>query len=336
MGDDDWPLILKNQSQYLHHMYNVLPTPYASQDSNRLTLLYFVVAGLDILGELDRVNKEQLVSYIYAQQVLPDKDDPDRLVGNCGFRGGSFYGRPYNPNNEPTSAEQYDKSHIAMIYTALSMLRMCGDDFSQVQKQSILKAIKSLQLPDGSFECVHGAGENDMRFVFCAAASCKMLNDFSGMDVDLAIQYIISSQSFDGGIGQGPGQESHGGSTYCAVAALFLMGRLDDLPRKDDLVKWCLDRQVSGFQGRSGKPPDSCYAFWIGCTLAMLNAYKFVEFPLVKSFQCSCVFKAGGFSKVPNAYPDVMHTYLSLGGLSLGGAQGLKSIDPALGYPISL
>lgn len=39
-------------------------------------------------------------------------------------------------------------------------------------------------------------------------------------------------QSYDYGIGQGPGQESHGGSTYCAVAALHLMGRLDDLPNK--------------------------------------------------------------------------------------------------------
>jgi geranylgeranyl transferase type-1 subunit beta len=45
--------------------------------------------------------------------------------------------------------------------------------------------------------------------------------------------YLMQQQqSYDYGIGQGPGQESHGGSTYCAVAALHLMGRLDDLPNK--------------------------------------------------------------------------------------------------------
>ena len=33
-------------------------------------------------------------------------------------------------------------------------------------------------------------------------------------------------QGYDGGFGQGPNQESHGGSTYCACASLQLLGRL--------------------------------------------------------------------------------------------------------------
>jgi prenyltransferase beta subunit len=33
-----------------------------------------------------------------------------------------------------------------------------------------------------------------MRFVYCAAAICYMLNDFSGMDVDKAVEYIYNSQ----------------------------------------------------------------------------------------------------------------------------------------------
>ena len=38
------------------------------------------------------------------------------------------------------------------------------------------------------------------------------------------IDYVQRSQNYDGGIGLGPGLESHGGSTYCAVAALALLG----------------------------------------------------------------------------------------------------------------
>ena len=48
-------------------------------------------------------------------------------------------------------------------------------------------------------------GEHDMRFVFCAAAVCRMLGDEDcsvGMDVDTACHYILSSISYDGGIGQ--------------------------------------------------------------------------------------------------------------------------------------
>lgn len=35
--------------------------------------------------------------------------------------------------------------------------------------------------------------ENDMRFVYCAACICYILNDWSGMDVDKAARYIKNS-----------------------------------------------------------------------------------------------------------------------------------------------
>jgi len=71
---------------------------------------------------------------------------------------------------------------------------MCGDDFSKVNKKAILRATKSLQRQDGSFAPVAGGSENDMRFVYCAACICTMLDDWSGMDVEKATQYILSSQ----------------------------------------------------------------------------------------------------------------------------------------------
>lgn len=52
-----------------------------------------------------------------------------------------------------------------------------------------------------------------------------------------------------GGYGQNPGLESHGGSTYCALASLFLMGELK-VEEHMDTVVWCLNRQDGGFQGR--------------------------------------------------------------------------------------
>jgi prenyltransferase beta subunit len=46
--------------------------------------------------------------------------------------------------------------------------------------------------------------EKDMRFVYCAAAVCQMLGDFEeGMDVELVVKFICSSQRYDGGISQG-------------------------------------------------------------------------------------------------------------------------------------
>lgn len=67
---------LKKQLGFLKYMINVLPTPYQSQEVNRLTLLYFVIGSLEILDELKNVNKQRIIDFVYNLQVLPDKNSP--------------------------------------------------------------------------------------------------------------------------------------------------------------------------------------------------------------------------------------------------------------------
>lgn len=45
---------------FLEMMYHMLPYHYQSQEINHLTLAYFVISGLDILGSLDRVSSYYL------------------------------------------------------------------------------------------------------------------------------------------------------------------------------------------------------------------------------------------------------------------------------------
>ena len=80
-----------------------------------------------------------------------------------------------------------------------------------------------------------------------------------------------------------PMTESHGGCSYCAVAALSMLGRLDDVPRRDQLLQWCTGRQISGFQGRIEKDPDSC----ILTQLELLVPMAFESaFSLLKIYNC--------------------------------------------------
>lgn len=61
-----------------------------------------------------------------------------------------------------------------------------------------------------------------------------------------------------------------GGPTFCAVATLYLMGKMESAlsPHQlERLKRWCMLRQESGFQGRPNKPVDTCYSFWVGATL---------------------------------------------------------------------
>lgn len=108
-----------------------------------------------------------------------------------------------------------------------------------------------------------------MRFIYCACCISFLLKDWSGINKSLALDFINKSKNYDGAYAQIPGQESHGGSTYCAIASLKLMGYLDDecLKSHENTLVWLLNRQTIGFQGRVNKPEDSCYSFWIGASL---------------------------------------------------------------------
>lgn len=61
-----------------------------------------------------------------------------------------------------------------------------------------------------------------------------------------------------------------GGWTYCSIASLCLMGRLEEALSQrelDRIRRWCIMRQQTGFHGRPNKPVDTCYSFWVGATL---------------------------------------------------------------------
>lgn len=46
---------LEKHVRYLEMMYVMLPSDYEVQEINHVTLAYFVISGLDVLGALDRV-----------------------------------------------------------------------------------------------------------------------------------------------------------------------------------------------------------------------------------------------------------------------------------------
>jgi len=295
---------------------------------------FFALSGLDILNSLHLVedNKYEIIEWIYSNQKLPDTSNiaADTSVMRCGFRGSST-----SACNKPLlQGCDYDCSHIAMTYTALASLLILGDDLSRVNKPAVIGALKALQLPDGSFQPTVDGSENDMRFIYCACCISYILNDWSGVDIPQVVQYIKKSRSYDSGFGQGPSLESHGGSTFCAIASLVLMKQLDSsfvAKELEQIKRWCLFRQKSGFQGRPNKPVDTCYSFWLGASLELLGALSCVDFAANRDYLMSTqATVTGGFSKWPGSHPDALHTYFGLCGLSLIQEPGLRGIHAAL------
>jgi len=272
------------------------------------------------------------VDFLYAMQVLPERDGN---VDRCGFRGGTYVGVPFASLQDVNHQDwPLDEGHIAMTYCALVCLLILGDDLSRVNKAGIIGGLRKLQKLNGSFCPSIQGGESDLRFIFCACAISTILNDWSGFDLQTAANYVVESQSYDGAIGIGPGSEGHGGTSYCGVAALSLMGRLDELKDRQGLVRWCVMNQGAGFRGRPEKPEDTCYSFWSGAIMCMLGVYDFTNRDGNRAFTLSCQTNHGGFGKMVDCPPDLLHSSYGLCGLSFIGKDGLLPLEPRLGITL--
>ncbi|GAX10369.1 geranylgeranyl transferase type-1 subunit beta [Fistulifera solaris] len=325
----------ERQIAYFSTCLQQLPAPYCKLDTNRLTMVHFCVHALDLLGVWDEMEKQNVKysSFVEANNIIEwilstlmhiDNNDPQE----AGFIGGTFL-PPHH---------KYHHSHIAMTYTALCILQTLGVDVRndpRIPQTAIIRTLRRLQQPDGSFaSTIQGDGEHDLRFLYCACCISYLLDDWSGIDIPRAVSYVRNCRSFDGALALVPhGGEGHGGSTFCGVASLVLMNQLyvigEDADWKASLLHWCVTRQQKqGLQGRPNKDEDTCYSYWIGATLRLLgydagtgnedDVLCFLDHAELRSFVLSCQHPVlGGFSKVRNTYPDVLHSYYSLAYLSL-------------------
>ncbi|KAK3809585.1 MAG: geranylgeranyltransferase type I beta-subunit-like protein [Benniella sp.] len=357
--------------RYFKHMLNILPKGYTDMDTHRVSLGMFALSGLELLGVLEEnvseKNRKAWIEWIYAQQRIPSSTNPSEQDDVLyGFAGGPFSGLPFQTSGDAQlnlgcecgpHTNVNDASHLTMTYTALLMLVMLGDDLSRVAKDPILKSLKKLQQPNGCFIPCITDPQADLRFMYCAAAISYILNDWSGFDRPAALRFIRDCQSYENGFARTPHQEAHGGTTYCAVATLGLLGGEAVLDQRtmtrnvqegeDDAAfqerlsragylhkegtrQWCLSRQTTGFQGRTGKPTDTCYSFWIGASLDILGSMDLVNNELNRGFLMTTQHDVGGFGKWAKAYPDILHSYMGIAGLALMGEPGIRPLNPLL------
>lgn len=103
----------------------------------------------------------------------------------------------------------------------------------------------------------------------------------SYLPVTCLVSVVAFLQTYEGGIGGEPGNEAHGGYTYCGLAAVVLAGcpQALDLSR---LLHWAVQRQgwvEGGFNGRTNKLVDGCYSFWQGGVFPVLQQLMQQELP---------------------------------------------------------
>ncbi|CAL0298960.1 unnamed protein product [Lupinus luteus] len=252
-----------NHISYLTKSLSYLPPSFSVLDANRPWLCYWIIHSIALLGESLHYHIQH-----NAIHFLNRCQDP-----NGGYAGG--------PGQMP---------HLATTYAAVNALITLGGQkaFASINRDKLYGFLRRMKQPNGGFR-MHDEGEIDVRACYTAISVASVLNILDDELIQNVGDYILSCQTYEGGIAGEPGAEAHGGYTFCGLAAMVLIGEVNrlDLPR---LVDWVVFRQGKecGFQGRTNKLVDGCYSFWQGGAVALLQRlYSVVEEQMAEASQVS-------------------------------------------------
>lgn len=276
-----------------------LPSPFQGLDASHPWMIFWLTNSLRLVGgdvkEFGQSISSNINSYI--------------AEGNMGFAGGVS-----------------QLGHAAASYASICALALCEDKtlWSKIDRSAIYKWLMDLKQKDGSF-VMHYGGECDARAVYCVLCIASLLNIITPELVENTASWILRCQTFEGGFAGTPGDEAHGGYTFCSVAALYILG--EETIRKcnlESLTRWTSMRQYAvegGLSGRTNKLVDGCYSHWVGGLVPILEsvigATPISRVELQNFILNCCQMSDGGFVDKPGKHVDFYHTNYVLCGLSM-------------------
>ncbi len=304
-------LLIEKHTNYIKDLFRKpVYLEHWMADHLKMNALYWGICALFLMHQEGAFKKEDVVSFIMKCY--------DEKYGGFG------------------SAPKHD-AHILSTLSALQVLKLYNslDVLSEDQRSKTVGFIKSLQLPDGSFEGDR-FGEVDTRFVYTAIQSLAILEELDKSIVDPAVEFIIRCQNFDGCFGMVPGAESHAAQAFTCLGTLAICNALNKIRKPETLEWWLSDRQTEsgGLNGRPEKLPDVCYSWWVLSCLSILDKLDYIDAPsLIKFILQAQNEEIGGIADRPGNECDVYHTFFGMAGLSLMKRGDLLPIDPIYGLP---
>ncbi|KNH04831.1 geranylgeranyl transferase type II beta subunit [Perkinsela sp. CCAP 1560/4] len=213
-------------------------------------------------------------------------------------------------------------SSIAATLCALQLLVLLQSTDVLVEiKEKAIAYVRSLRQADGSF-LGEWQGEADMQYVYSALYCLHILGGLRDIDGAQTVEYIRTCLNWDGAFGHIPQSESHAGPTFCALAALEMLQRVDALSQaeKTRAGQWLSQRQSGdgGLCGRPNKKSDTCYSWWVFASLCILGQSAWIDVPALVEYISRCQDNShGGFADKPGRAPDPYHTFFSIASLAL-------------------
>ena len=113
-SDASLALIKRRHEKFLLRLLDILPEDrFAPYETSRMTVLFFALSGLDVLGclqnSLSDQRRQEIIEWVYSVQ-----------------RQDGFLGSTFLKTNRSTYDDLNNSVHIAMTYTALAILVILG------------------------------------------------------------------------------------------------------------------------------------------------------------------------------------------------------------------
>ncbi|XP_057769368.1 protein farnesyltransferase subunit beta [Salvia miltiorrhiza] len=312
----------ENHIEYLTKSLKQLGPNFYVLDANRPWLCYWIIQSIALLG--DCIDDELENGFIDFLSRCQDRDG--------GYGGG--------PGQMP---------HLATTYAAVNALITVGGQksLSSINREKLYAFLLRMKDASGGFR-MHDGGEVDVRACYTAISVASVLNILDDRLIQNVGDYIVSCQTYEGGIAGEPGSEAHGGYAFCGLAAMVLINEADrlDLP---GLLNWVVFRQgiEGGFQGRTNKLVDGCYSFWQGAVAAIIQRLHLAinkQLGLPNTFELDCSTESGEESSDPDGEevsegsspPVDISEPMKGGSLSTSAATGLNNGYDFIKRPIGM
>uniref|UniRef100_A0A183CJF7 Geranylgeranyl transferase type-2 subunit beta n=1 Tax=Globodera pallida TaxID=36090 RepID=A0A183CJF7_GLOPA len=207
------------------------------------------------------------------------------------------------------------------IYWCVAALKVLGNDMDD--QEELVNVIKKAQNEDGGFAAADGH-DSHLLHTLSAIQVAVIINklDIQRFLIDRFKRrgYFYSLQQEDGSFAGDRGGEIDTRFSFCAIAALYFLNRLDsiDLSKAVEFVTKCYN-----FDGGFGTRPGSeSVLFKVYCclgTLAICGSLELIDVERTAFSNCFRQCPSGGLCGRPEKLPDVCYSWWVLASLAILG-----------------
>lgn len=231
------------------------------------------------------------------------------------------YLKQYSHDDQGTEqimAEYLKMSGMYWGLNALFIMKRIDQQSDEIRRA--LEFIKQCQLEDGGFAAAKGH-DSHLLHTLSAVQMLVILNKVNPeyIDIEKCVSYVASLQQPDGSFFGDKWGEVDTRFSFCALATLKLLGRLDaiNLENAVSFVMSSNNQIDGGFGSKPGSESHSAYVYCCVGSLAIANRLDLIDENQLGWWLSQRQLPSGGLNGRPEKLPDLCYSWWCLSSLKM-------------------